>query len=119
MLDIGKLLPKLSLPDFTFLYWDRFLGIFFVLAALLQGGSLTNPLLPSGFGLIGFSMARRCWHYIGAVRLGEFSPQYKRSLAYPKFFAGMVWLAVSWICFHYAALDFHITAPWVRRILQY
>jgi hypothetical protein len=39
-----------------------------VLAALLQGVTPTNALLPFGFGLIAFGMARSCVHHIGNVR---------------------------------------------------
>jgi hypothetical protein len=118
--DLGKLVPKL--PDFAIAYWDRFLGICFVLvglAALLQKVPHAIGLLLSGFGLTTFGMARRCWHYIGGVRVGEFSPKYKRTLAYPKVLASVVWVAASWSFFRYAALDFEITAQWIRRILHY
>jgi hypothetical protein len=121
--DLEKLIPKL--PAAAIHYWDCFLGICFVLAALFQGVTSSPPstftigLLLSGFGLITFGMTRRCWHYIGAVRLHECSPQHKRSLAYPKFLASMFWLAASWALFHYAALNFQITARWVRWILHY
>jgi hypothetical protein len=105
MPDIGKLIPKL--PAFAFNYWDGFLGICFVLVALFQGVTPGNySLLLSGFGLLGFSMARRCWHYIGSVRIGEYSPQFKRTLVYPKFLASLFWLAVAAICFRYAAITF-------------
>jgi hypothetical protein len=131
--DLEKLIPKL--PAAAIYYWDCFLGICFVLAALFQGvtsssarsgsASSSQPctgtigLLLSGFGLITFSMARQCWHYVGAVRLHVCSPQHKRSLAYPKVLASMCWLAASWVFFRYAALSFQITAQWIRRILYY
>jgi hypothetical protein len=118
MFDLGKLVPKF--PAFSFHYWDGFLGICFVLAALLQGVAPSDyALLLSGFGLLTFSMARRCWHSIGAIRIGDYSRQYKRRLAYPRFLAGVFWLAISWVCFRYAALNFHITEQWVRRIFCY
>lgn len=120
MFDLEKLIPKL--PVAAIHYWDCFLGICFVLAALaalLQGLTLSIGLLLSGFGLITFSMARQCLHYIGAVRLADCSPQYKRKLVYPKFLFGMIWVAASWVCCRYAALNFHITAQWVRWTLHY
>jgi hypothetical protein len=117
--DLEKLIPKL--PAAAIHYWDCFLGICFVLAGLFQGvtSSSAISLVLSGFGLITFSMARQCFHYIGAVRLHVCSAQHKRSLAYPKVLASIFWLAASWVCFRYAALNFHITAQWVRWTLHY
>lgn len=120
MFDIGKLVPKLPLPAFSFQYWDRFLGICFVVAALVQGVTPRSyALLLFGFCLLAFSMARERGHYIGAVRIADLSRQYKRTLAYPKVLAGMFWLIVSLVCFRYAALNFQITARWLRLILHY
>ena len=120
MFDLDKLIPKL--PAFAFLYWDCFVGICFVLAGLaafLQKVPHAIGLLLSGLGFITFSMARHRWHYIGRIRLGEYSPQYKRTLAYPLVLSSVAWLAVSWSFFRYAAIDFEITAQWIRRFLRY
>jgi hypothetical protein len=73
----------------------------------------------SGGGFITLSMARQCWHYIGGVRVGTFSPAYKRTLAYPKVLASAVWVIVSWSFFRYAALDFEIAPQWIHWILRY
>jgi hypothetical protein len=121
---LEKVIPKL--PAAAFYYWDRFLGICLVLAGvagvagLVQGvTSSAVGLLLSGFGLITFSMARECFRYIGAVRVTEWSAQYKWSRAYPRVLASALWLAVSWVLFRYAALNFHITEQWVRWIFRY
>ena len=117
MFDLGKLIPKL--PAYAIEHWDRFLGTCFVLVALFQGVTSTNPLLLLGFGLIFLGEARKNWRYVGMIRIGQFSPSYKRTLAYPKVLACVVWLTVCWVCFRYAAINFQITAQWLRRILYY
>ena len=120
MFQLEKLVPKL--PGFAFPYWDRFLGICLVLVGLiafLQRIPHAIGLLLSGFGVITLSVVRECWHYIGAVRLQTFQPKYKRTLVYPRVLAIMFWLPVSWGFFRYAALDFQITAQWLRWILHY
>ena len=103
-------------------YWDGCLGVCFVLvglAAFLQKVPHAIGLLLSGFGLLAFNMARRCVHHIGNVRRGceGYWPDIRKQ-AYPAFVFWMSWLAVSWVCFHYAALDFEMTAQWARWILH-
>jgi hypothetical protein len=102
-------------------YWDGFLGICFVLvglAAFLQKVSHTTGLLLSGLGMSGFSIARRNAHHIGNVRrsCNGYWPDLRKQ-AYPSFVFCLCWLAFSWGCFRYAALDFEMTAQWARRIL--
>ena len=54
---LDKLIPKL--PDYAITYWEIFIGICFVLAALIQGAPPTTYwLLLFGFGLITFGL--RC-----------------------------------------------------------
>jgi hypothetical protein len=43
MMDLGKIIPKL--PAYAIEYWDRFLGICFVLVALFQGITLDEEQL--------------------------------------------------------------------------
>jgi|ERR1039458_3719302 hypothetical protein len=117
---LEKIIPKI--PAFAFRYSDWFLGICLVLtglAAFLQKVPHAIGLMLLGGGFITLSMARQCGHYIGAVRVGDFSPGYKRTLAYPKVLFIVVWSGVSWGFFRYAALDFGITAQWIRWILRY
>jgi hypothetical protein len=117
---LEKVIPKI--PAFAFRYSDWFLGICFVLtglAAFLQKVPHAAGLMLSGGGLIALSMARQCGHYIGAVRVGDFSPSYKRMLAYPKVLFVAVWSGVSWGFFRYAALDFEIPARWIHWALRY
>jgi hypothetical protein len=122
MLDLDKLTPKL--PAFAFQYWDGFLGSCFVLVALalvFQGTNINFSfgMMLSGFGLIFFSMARRRGHFIGMVRVTEWSTRYKWKRAYPSILFGGLWLFGSWICFRYAAVNSHINEQWLRRVLFY
>jgi hypothetical protein len=116
-----KLVPKL--PAYAVFYWDSFLGICFVLgglAAFFQKVPYAIGVLLCGFGLIAFSMARRCCHHIGGVRRScqGYWPEIRKQ-AYPTFFFLIVWAIVSWVCFRYAALDLQITVQWVRWLLFY
>jgi hypothetical protein len=115
-----KLIPKI--PALAFRYSDWFLGICFELAGLaafVQKVPHAVGLMLTGGGLITLSMARQSAHYIGVIRVGDFSPAYKRTLAYPKVLAIAVWAVVSWGFFRYAALNFEITSQWIHWILHY
>jgi hypothetical protein len=120
---LAKLVPKF--PEFAFEYWDCFLGLCFVLAALVHGDQLTtnSVFLPAGFGLIFLSMSRRNWRYVGMVRLmesvGRVSLGYKLRVSFPKIIMGMAWFAAFLICLHYSARNLGIAAPWVRWLLRY
>jgi hypothetical protein len=122
---LGKFVPKF--PDFAFAYWDCFLGLCFVLAALLNWDQIPerNVLMSVGFGLIFLSMARRNWRYVGMVRLMESEGGYKMRLrrkirlAYPQFVFGCIWSVGCFMSFRYAAQSLRVTAPLVRWVLHY
>ncbi len=119
---IQEMLDKLiaRVPAYAIACWDGFLGICFVLIALVQGVPPSRYwLLLSGFGLISFGMFRKNSHYVGMVRTAQYSASYKSTLAYPKVLASVLWLAASWVFFRYAAISFPVTAQWVRLVLHY
>lgn len=117
---LDKLVPKLS--PYAVFYWDGFLGICLVLVGLggfLQKVPHASGLLLSGFGLSAFSASRRCVHHIGNIRRSSagYWPDIRKQ-AYPAFVFSVLWLAASWVCFRYAALDFEMTSQWARWILR-
>lgn len=121
---LGKVVPKF--PEFANAHWDVFLGLCFVLFALIHGDTLTknNAALPFGFALIFLNGARRNWSYVEWVRLMDSAGGHvpfgrKFRLAWTKVLGGTVYLGGLAICLHYAARNFGITAPWVRWILHY
>lgn len=106
-------LPKIY-PDDVFDYPEYFLGLFCVVVGVPKGGvDPANALLPFGFGLIAFCLVRRNF---GNVYFGRDS-EGKRVHSFKELFGAVFWLVVAWLCFHWWALDVHLTEPWVRRFL--